>query len=561
MTTSLEAVRPPPTLLRTVLPPTLVVVAALAVSAHTVGFDFVLYDDDYLVYANPLIRDLGNVLQFFDPGTDRTWMGSEYLPITTLSFALDYALYGKDPHGFHATNVILYALCCWLLFLVLRKLTSDVWAAAAGALLFALHPLHAENFAWVAGRKSLLGGVFVLVSFLAYVNFRARGNHRRWYVLSFACYVLAFFSKYTAVSLPAAFLAYDLLAERRVGGKRDRERLFAMVKRVTMATLPFFVAGALLAAMAVQIGVRHNIVTPRSDALWSSAVNDPIILLYYLGLLFFPVDQCAYYLWPLRESMTFPAVTGYAVAASLLGVAWVCRRQAPLVSFAVLWFFALLVPVLNFFPKIPQMAERYLFLPSIALSLVTLWAWERTRSSVSERPRMRRGALAAAGGIVVLLGLASHVRTSVWRDSFTLWHRTLEHPMASPMAYDQLGLAYLTLGRNPRASIEVLEIGLEDMNRRDTATSRLAATMRFHLILGHLEAREPDRARRHWRELEKICAASGDHPLRTLFHSWRDDLRSNYPELFSSAPEIRRPEISGTARSEAQAEIGGRKKG
>ena len=77
-----------------------------------------------------------------------------------------------------------------LLYLVLRRFTPHAWAAAAGAILIAVHPLHTENFAWVAGRKSLLNGVFTLASFLAYMRFRLRGDDRRWYAAALLAYAL-----------------------------------------------------------------------------------------------------------------------------------------------------------------------------------------------------------------------------------------------------------------------------------------------------------------------------------------------------------------------------------
>lgn len=543
MTRSVEAVRPsvlPSTIresrwatnLRAVAAPIAVVLASLTVSVHTIGFDFVLYDDDYLVYNNPVIRDLGNVPLFFDPTADRTWMGSEYLPVTTLSFALDYALYARSPHGFHATNVALYALCSLLLYLVLRRFTSDAWSAAVGAILFAVHPLHTENFAWVAGRKSLLNGVFTLASFFAYMRFRMRGDDRRWYSAALLSYVLAFFSKYTAVSLPGALLAYDLLFHHREGSW-SRKRLFATLKQTAAGVLPFLVVGAGLSVLAVRIGIQHEIVAPRPGALWSSAVNDPIILLHYLRLLFFPVDQCAYYLWPLRASLTLPAVVGYAVVGALLGAAWLLRRRAPLVSLAVLWFFALLVPLLNFFPKVPEMAERYLFQSSIALSFLAVWAWNTTRTRTAERPRIRCGALITLVGAVVVLGLASLARSPTWKDSYSLWGRTLEHPMASPIAYDQLGLAHLTIGKDPDASIEVFETGIEDVRRRGTGDSHLAMELRFHLTLAHLESGQLDRARNTWGELERLCTGGKDPSAKSLLATWRRDLERHYPELDS----------------------------
>ena len=432
----------------------------------------------------------------------------------------------------------LYALCCSLLYLVLRRFTERAWVAAAGAILFAVHPLHTENFAWVAGRKSLLNGAFTLGSVLAYMKFRTEDDDRRWYAAALLLYILAFFSKYTAVSLPGALLAYDLLfrREERHGRRRpwSRGRVVSTLKDQAAGVLPFLVVGAGLSVMAVKIGVRHEIVTPREDALWSSAVNDPIILLHYLRLLFFPVDQCAYYLWPLRESLTLPAVIGYLVAGSLLGAAWVARRSAPLLSLAVLWFFALLVPLLNFLPKVPEMAERYLFQPSIALSFALVGLCGITRARALERPGLRYGGIAGLAGVLVVLGLASVSRSFTWKDSYSLWGRTLEHPRASPTAYDQLGLAHLTLQKDPQAATRVFQAGIAEVHRRGRGDSTLALELRFHLILALLEAGEIERAREVWSELEQLGAASGDPGQSGFVAGWRRDLARHYPALFST---------------------------
>ncbi len=105
--------------------------------------------------------------------------------------------------------------------------------------------------------------------------------------------------------------------------------------------------------------------------------------------------------------------------------------------------------------------------------------------------------------------------------------------MASPTAYDQLGIAHLTLGKNPDASIKVFESGLEDVHRRGTEESRLTMELRFHLTLAHLESRQFERARKIWWELERRCAASKDPSLGGLLAGWRRDLERHYPALYS----------------------------
>ncbi len=502
-----------------------VVAVAAVVTFPTLGFDFVLYDDDYLVYRNSAIRDLGNIASFFDPWADREQMGSEYLPLTTLSFAIDYALFGLDPRGFHATNAVLYILLCSAVYLLLRQLGVRPWGAAIGAALFAVHPLHTENFAWIAERKGLLSGVFALFAVSSYIAFRRRGDGVRWLCLSILCYLGAFLSKYTAASLPAVLLAYEVLFVRGDGSARRWAR-------VGVTLLPFAVIGAALTWLVIGIGHAHAIVKTHDSPLVSAAQNDPIILLHYVRLLFLPLHQCAFYLWPTRTGWEAAAFFGYGVVAVMLALAWKSRLRAPLLAFAIAWFLAFLLPVLNVVPKGLHLAERYLLLPSVALSLLAAVASEAWAPLWSGRPRLRRTALALAVLALVTLGSLSLSRGEVWRDSFRLWNETLAHPMANPAAYNQLGLAQLTQASDPHRAADVFELGLTDMQRRGTPSSPLALELRFHLILSYLESARVDEARREWELLQRISRESAEK-MDARIAGWRRDLEQHYPQLFS----------------------------
>lgn len=503
----------------------IVVASALMVSLHTIGFDFVLYDDDYLLYRNPVVQSLENIPDFFNPWVDREGMGSEYLPLTTLSFALDYALYGDNSHGFHATNVLLYALCCWVLFLLLKRLFGDPWAAAAGAVLFAVHPLHTESFAWVSDRKSLLSGVVAFLSVLAYVNFRREGNNTRWYALSLISYLLAFLSKYTAVTLPGVFLAYDLLFVPRE--KRS-------LSKTSVLFLPFALTGLLLVALALWIGTQNEIVKDQEGALWISLFNDPVILLHYLKLLLVPIDLCAYYLWPTRSGWTPAAAAGCVVIVLLLLAAWFSRRKAPFLAFSILWFFILLLPVLNLVPKGIFLAERYLFLPLASLSLIVAWMWRRLRAEEAAYPVLRAAGLGLVLSAICVLGVLSFSRSLVWRDSVSLWSVTLEHPMANPTAYDQLGLAYLTLEKDPEKASRTFREGIAELTRRGTPLSPRAFNMRFHLVLSLLESHHIEEAQNEWKSLEQVGSQPTVLVSKQLVQDWRRALQRDYPQLFES---------------------------
>ena len=67
--------------------------------------------------------------------------------------------------------MLLHAATVILLFLVLRRMTGDLWPSAFAAAVFAVHPLRVESVAWVAERKDVLSGLFFVLTLAAYLRY------------------------------------------------------------------------------------------------------------------------------------------------------------------------------------------------------------------------------------------------------------------------------------------------------------------------------------------------------------------------------------------------------
>lgn len=462
----------------------LVVLVALAVSAGTIGFDFVLYDDDYLVYANPAVQDLSNVPAFWRPDVDRSRMGSEYLPLVTTSFALDWWLWSGSPRGFHLTNVVLYALGCLAAWCYLRRLLRNDAAAAVGAALFAAHPTHAESFAWVAERKGLLAMLLAFTALTLHERARAAGA---------ATYALALLSKATTVTLPAVVLA----RERWRGADR---------RRAAGAAAPWFVLAAFATGLTLWLASQARLLRPEALPLAGRVLLDAELFTRNVQLLLAPGDHCAFLTWPVPRAPSGRALVGLVLAATIAVAAWRVRRRDPALAFAGLWFFATLLPVMNLAPKGVPAADRYLLLPSFALAIVAGRLWQR---SAGLAPRGRRLVRLGLVGVVVIFGVRCAARSLVWRDSFTLWRATLTHRDHDPGAWDQLGLAHLQLRRDPRAAASTFALGLRELQQRRAGDSSLALTLRQHRALALKVAGDAAGARQELARAEALARRFG----------------------------------------------------
>ncbi|MFQ3639471.1 MAG: hypothetical protein SNJ62_05615, partial [Chloracidobacterium sp.] len=188
---------------------------AVLVYANTLGHDFA-YDDWLVIVDNPGVR-LADWRALWLRGYwgHVTGGGGNYRPLTVTTFAVEYWLWGARPAGYHLTNVLLHAANVMWLFALLRRYRVPVGVAALAALIFAVHPVHTEAVANVAGRSELLGMVFGGLMWWAWLEGRI-GGVPGWFWRGGAAlaYLAAVLSKENMIVLPAALFVAEWLVGR-----------------------------------------------------------------------------------------------------------------------------------------------------------------------------------------------------------------------------------------------------------------------------------------------------------------------------------------------------------
>lgn len=412
--------------------------AALAVGtfAHALRSDFVDFDDYYLVMHNARIRSLSwehvsSILVYRSP--EGAW-----LPARELSYSLDYAVWGLDPFGFHLTNLALhaanvllvYALLCWLL-----RRQSLAWLAAAW---WVVHPVQAASVAWVSGRRDVLYGFFFLLAFLSFV-----GSERRWrqgrswawlYAASLVCLLLSLLSK------AAGMMLFALLALVVVMFEQGEEPLWQRL----LVCLPHAVITAGVVGIHLWVARQANVV--KSVFLGDRLPSVPYVLASYWRLALFPVQLSTPYArtplaWP-RDQWLVLGTTALlaAVVAAVVAAVW-RRRASRQVVFCVAWWFLMLLPVSNLVPLSNLLADRYLYLPLVALCALGAELVGRVWS------RGRRGVvLGCALAVVAVLAAGASSRARVWSDSLTFWRDGVAKWPGAPVP--RIGMASASLDTN-----------------------------------------------------------------------------------------------------------------
>ena len=350
-----------------------------------------------------------------------------YIPVTMLSFALQYAVSGLEPFGYHLVNILLHASVAMLVYLFLPPIVAARRTAVIAALLFAVHPVQMAAVSLAVERKTLLSAVFCLLTLIAYQRWNRTGI-RRYYAAALVALLLAGLSKAMAVSVPLVLILYDYVF---VGRSRWLEKL------------PFGVIAVGVSCAAVAGHAHEGVLrAPHGGNVLTHALIVSRATLEYVTSLCLPVDLAPVYYYPL--TMVYDPVNFLAVAL----IAFVClfvtvyRRRYPWSFFCLWWFVFMLLPESNVVPLAQLRADRYLYLPSMGFALWVAVGLGRlpadVRGAGGRRVPLRWVGFALAGVLAVLC----YDSAGVWHDDVSAWTRVVDRHPWSAVALGMLGRAY-----------------------------------------------------------------------------------------------------------------------
>ena len=448
----------PMTRARTRLLLLLVCACAFAAFLPALGAGFVDWDDDRNLVDNPNYRGLGpRQLQWM---LTATWMG-HYIPLTWVTFGLNFLAGGMDPRGYHLGNMLLHAASAGLFFLVARRLLARAgrpaavdWGAAAAALLFALHPLRVESVAWVTERRDVLCAFFYLVAVLAYLRGVDTGGRLRggWLAASLVAFAAALLSKAMAMTLPLTLLVMDVypLRRRAIGWR-------ALITE-KLGHLALAAAAAAVASWAVTRGAAWT--GYDTYGLGARLAMSAYAFWFYPWKLVWPVGLSPLYELPARVDLAETRFLWPAVAVGLVTIALVaCRRRWPGALAAWVHSMIVLAPVSGVAHAGYQLAhDRYSYLSGLGFAVLAGGgiAWligQRERRRVSGP--VFGAAMGGAALALVGLGIGTWEHTKIWRDSASLWTAAVAADPSCALCRHKLGNTLFAARRYREAEAEL----------------------------------------------------------------------------------------------------------
>ena len=451
-----------------------VVIVVFACFIPDLSNSFLDWDDFGYVVDNVYIRSLSfeTVIWAFTKFYCNYWA-----PLTWLSLAVDYSVWGLNPVGYHLTNNFIHALNAGLFFLIahhlltryatrhpgslLRDAATVLGCSLLAALFWGLHPLRVESVAWAAERKDVLSTLFGLGAVLAYLRYTDAPetgqkpasprvflrSPRYWVML--LLYALSLSSKAMLITLPVVLLILDWFPLQRNLAKFDKLRL-AILEKLPLLLIAALASAKTMQAMAItSVPLAHISLTTRVLVAFTS-------ILQYLRQLVFPFGISPVYFHPGKVSFDLGHGVAIAVFAAISGFCLLKVRRHPAFLAAWLLFLVTIFPVLGLTQNGPtELAARFTYIPVLSLSLLGAVGVAAFRARM---PKWGRGVRGGAAMVLAGCALVTVRDIGTWKNDITLWSRVIElQPHKFGKAYFQRSLFLNIAGEYEKALADVNE--------------------------------------------------------------------------------------------------------
>lgn len=430
-----------------------VVLLTIIVFSNSLENDFLTsWDDNQYITENSLVKELSwsNVEKIFTSFHS----SGNYHPLTLLSYACEYKLFGPDPKAYHVTNLIFHCLNVILVFQLIKLITGRIETATIVALFFGIHPMHVESVSWISERKDVLYSFFLLgslTSYTVYLKNKLKYSHSEravGYIIALVLFVLSLLSKSAATILPLLLLLIDYYYKRRVN------------KQSILEKLPFFALTLIFGTIAI-VSQQYVGAISNSSSAFSTidrALFGSYAIIFYLMKACIPVNLSAFYPFPSKVDGWLPPeyyIAPIVVLAIIFTFIKVRKHQRDLM-FGALFFFANIILILQIIPVGSAIvAERYTYLSFIGI----FFPIGQLYCNISDRglpsfPKTKLLFLGILTAYTLLFSVLTYERNMIWADGITLLSDVIEKDPKSGLAYLCRGITLRKQNHNGRALVD-----------------------------------------------------------------------------------------------------------
>jgi len=401
-------------------------VVSFLVYGSALNNGFVDWDDRLLVVENPIVYGLTplNIWKAFT-----SYDPELYIPLTFLSYQIDYVISGLNPFMFHLTNLILHTLNALFVVVFLQLLSRNRLISIVTGLLFLVHPINTEAAVWISARKDLLSSTFFLLALITYLKFLRSGSRRsyKWSVITLAMGLLA---KVNVIVAPALFFLLDWNEGRKLSKKSITEKT------------PHIVICAVFGLIALG-GKRGG-----TELLWDKFLIGIRAVALYLSKIFVPTRFSVLYPYTEPISITTPDIfLSVVLVATLLIISIYTLKKSRICFFSLVFFLIAVAPSFSNIAKghsylldVYIGSDRYPYIASIVIYYLFALLVYKLLS------RYKNAFVYLSVILISLLSVISYNQSEVWNSTERLFLHTLKNYPNAQDAHNNIGRLHFERG-------------------------------------------------------------------------------------------------------------------
>jgi tetratricopeptide (TPR) repeat protein len=374
------------------------------------------------------------------------WYGNAsqtlYRPLTTLSYLFNYAVLasGTNLVSYHWINFLVHAANTALVYLLVLLLLEEAPLAFAAAAIWSLHPILTESVTNIVGRADLLAAFGILAALLCYIQAVSAIGRRRflWLAALALSAAIAIFSKENGIVVIPVLFLYDLVFR---SGPSWRSRVPGYLAAALPVALFLTIRTAIFSGAFIDpIAFTDNPLV--AAGFWTARLTAIQVFGRYLLLLVWPYRLSCDYSYnqiPLSGLTDWKTLVSLAAVIALAAAAIFFWRRSKPVCFLIAFSFAALLPTANLlFPIGTIMAERFLYLPAIAIAVCGVLTW---RAAGKRWTPVRSSGSILLALVLTALAIRTWARNSDWADNLSLWSNDVQSAPASYKTHGNLAAA------------------------------------------------------------------------------------------------------------------------
>lgn len=401
--------------------------------SSTLSNQFTGLDDPNHLLENPhvVVLNKENIVGMFTTTINKT-----YIPLTTLSFAIEHHFFKFAPFVYHFNNLLLHLAVTGLVFYFGCQLGLSVLASGLGALLFGIHPMRVESVAWITERKDVLYAFFYMLSLTQYWKYLINKKYSSFsYSVIFG--ILSVLAKPMALSLPLVFCVLDWFHKRKLSRAMVVDKLIHFAYIVPI----IYITSSL-----------HN--RPPSSDLSEALLTAVWSLMFYIQKFIYPFDLSPIYELPRPITLMNPE---FAFALGFFIIYLICAvyyRTYRWFTFANLFFIVSIFFLVRFKPNkdVHIVGDRFMYLPSVGFCFLFGLFVENLISLIREmKLKLLKAVIIFLGIIFTVLSIKTYKQSQIWYDDTSLWKNTLQKTWHNPFPYFGRGKMYHEKGEFRKA--------------------------------------------------------------------------------------------------------------